>query len=480
MNKIKRILLVNPPIDIGKTYGQIAEFSSVTAPVWACYIASILEKDGYDVDILDAEAEKLDFDTTIKRIVDYHPDLVGFSCMTSKVVDAHTIAKSIKEILPGVLIVAGGPHISAVPDRTLDEFPFFDILVVGEGEITTRELVNALNKKLDLKEIDGIFYRDQNNQKFHTKPRQRVRNLDELPFPAYDKLPELKKYYWPYFNNVQGYPAFSLISSRGCPFQCKFCDRKVFGNSFTKHSPKYFAELIDQMVNKYGIKYLVFDDDNMTLDKNYLFGILDELKARKIKVPFTCESRVDTVDDEKLERLRKSGCKEIMYGIESGSPRILELMNKQVTTDQIREAIKMTKKHGISTFGYFMLGFPGETEESMKETVGFIKELKLFDVAVQPFVPFPGSDIYDYAVNHGTLEGRGKGQEWNKMGSFSEIIYLADGITKEKLIQYLNEAIDACYGNIRTYATMYKRVHSWKHLSILIKMLKGVKGGIWK
>ena len=470
MKLIKRVLLINPPINIDKVYGNVADFSSVTAPVWACYIAALLRKEGYVVSILDAEAERLDIDTTVKKAIEWNPDLIGFSCMTSKIAYAYKVAKIIKMRMPDVSIIAGGAHISAIPDRTLDEFPDFDILVVGEGEITCKELISALNSGSDLKQVEGIAFKDKLGNKIHTLSRKRIKELDNLPSPAYDLLPELKTHYWPYFNNIQGYPAFSLISSRGCPHQCNFCDRKVFGNIFTKHSPKYFVNIIEDMINKYGIRYLVFDDDNILLDRKYLFGILDELFARKIRIPFTCESRVDTVDEEKLERLRDSGCKEIMYGIESGSPRILKLMNKGITVDQVRHAIKLTKKYKISALGYFMLGYPGETEQSMQETVDFIKELKLFDIAAQPFVPFPGTDIYKHAIQNGNLE-----EDWEKIGNFSEMAYTPHGLSKEMIAKYLNKCYGVCYNNMRTYLTLYKRVHSWKHFKILIKLMSSSK-----
>ncbi len=232
--------------------------------------------------ILDAQAEWLDIATTAQKVVDYTPDIIGISFMTSGVTNAHKITALLKNKIPDVPIVAGGAHVTAIPERTLAEFPLFDILAIGEGELTFKEIIESLNNGTDLRQVKGIAFKD-NEEKLFTAPRERIKELDELSFPAYDLLPELKTHYWPFFNNIQGYPAFSLIASRGCPHQCKFCDRAVFGNKMTRHSPEYFVALIEKMINEHGIRYFVFDDDNLLLDKKHLFGILDLLRKKTLK-----------------------------------------------------------------------------------------------------------------------------------------------------------------------------------------------------
>ena len=205
-----------------------------------------------------------------------------------------------------------------------------------KARLLSRKIIEAINDGKDLRLVKGIAFKDK-EEKVFTSPRERIKNLDDLPYPAYDLLPELKTHYWPFFNNIQGYPAFSLITSRGCPYQCKFCDRAVFGNIVTKHSPEYLVTLIEKMIKENGIKYIVFDDDNLLLDKKHLFGMLDLLDKKKLKVSFTCESRVDTVDEERLGIFKEGGCKQILYGMESGSPKILKLMDKGITIDRIRQ-----------------------------------------------------------------------------------------------------------------------------------------------
>jgi anaerobic magnesium-protoporphyrin IX monomethyl ester cyclase len=463
--RIKRILLLKPPVNREDAYGALADYSSVSAPAGLCYIAALMRQSGYVVSILDAEAEQLGIVSSVAKIMDFSPDVVGVTCMTSGVVNAHEVMKILKDKMPQVCTIAGGPHITAIPERTLDEFPSFDILVIGEGEITFKEIMEAKNDGKSLRQVNGVAFKDQGENVF-TPSRTRVKNLDDLPLPAYDLLPELKKHYWPYFNNIQGYPAFSIIVSRGCPHKCSFCDRAVFGNIFTKHSPEYVVELIENLVKKHGMKYLVFDDDNFLLDKKYLFGILDLLNKKNLRISFTCESRVDTIDEERLVRLKEAGCKEIMYGIETGSPRMLELMNKKITTDQIRHAIALTKKNNIDVLGYFMLGYPGETEASMQETVDFIKEIKPFDIAAQPFVPFPGSEVYPVALENGDYI-----EDWKQIGNFTKVVYVPQGLSEKKIVEYLNKCYSACYNNMHTYMTFYKRIHSLKHLKILLKYL---------
>ena len=459
---IKRVLLLMPPINPVELDGNLAPYESVSAPAGLCYIAALLRKEAYSVSILDATAEGLGIQSTVERIIAAEPDIVGVSCHTSWVFTAHEVMKRVKAAMPRVCTVAGGPHVTAIPERTLEDFPFFDVLVVGEGEITFRSLIEAINDGTPFRQVNGIAFREDGRNVLNP-PRERIKNLDELPPPAYDLLPKLTKYYWPYYNNIRGKNGFSIIVSRGCPYKCNFCDNGVFGNLFTKHSPEYVVDLIEDLVRNHGVGYLVFDDDNLLLNKNYLLSILELMKKRHLNLPFTCASRVDTIDEERLEKLRDAGCKLIMFGMESGSQKILSSMNKKTTTDQIRHAVALTKQYNIDVLGYFILGYPGETEATMQETVDFVKRLKLDDIAVQPFVPFPGAPVYRTALEEGTYE-----EDWREVGTFTKVIYEPYGLTNEIIVEYLNKCIDACYNNLRTYLRAYRRVYSFNHFKILM------------
>ena len=274
---IKKVVLVNPPMRPEQVYGSIVEWGSISPPTGLCYIAAFLREKGYDVCIIDAEALKLDTTGTVEEILRQNPDMVGIACKTLWIVNAHTLAGKLKERIPQIPIVAGGNHVTALPERTLKEFPSFDILIIGEGEHTLLELIESLNTGGTLHNVNGLAFRAKDEIHI-THPRVRIRNLDDLPFPAYDLLPDMATRYTPVLTYVEKLPAFSIVTSRGCPGQCTFCDRKVFGNRLTTHSPEYILALIKELYHKYGIRYLVFDDDNLLLKKNHLFKLLDLLE----------------------------------------------------------------------------------------------------------------------------------------------------------------------------------------------------------
>ncbi len=468
---IRRVVLVNPPMRIEQVYGIFSPWGGASPPTGMCYIAAVLREQGFDVSILDAEALGLDCGETVSRILAKDPQIVGLACKTLWVENAHRVARELKARAPDVMVVAGGNHVTALPERSLQAFPAFDLVVVGEGEKTFLELATALNDGRDLKSVPGLALRE-NGGAARTPPRERIRNLDELPFPAFDLLPDLATHYRPALTSVEKLPAFSVVASRGCPCHCTFCDRGVFGNRVTTHSPEYTVALLRTLVDTYGIRYLLFDDDNLLLNRKRLFRLLDLMKDQELRLPFTCQSRVDTVDEERLRCLKEAGCRMVLFGIESGSQRILDAMKKGITVDQIRKAIALTHEFRIRAQGFFILGYPGETEETMQETVQMIRDCRFDDVGVFLFSPLPGSEAYRDIVAQGTFA-----EDWSRMNSLDEVVFVPEGLTAEKLREYSDRCYRACYAGARQALSLFKRCTSLAHLRALAssvpQLLKG-------
>ena len=460
---VERITLVNPPMRLEQVYGSFSEWGSISPPTGLCYIAALLRERGYEVSIVDAEALRIGADEAVRSVEGLRPDLIGIACKTLWVVNAHHVAQKLKEKLLDVPIVAGGNHVTALPERSLREFPAFDIVVVGEGEITFLELVEAMKAGKDLHEVPGLAFRDNGGVAI-TPPRDRIVNLDELPVPAFDLLPDIARCYKPPLNSVEKIPAFSLVMSRGCPSKCTFCDRSVFQTRVTRHSPDYAVALIEKLYEDYGVRYLLFDDDNLLLNKTHLFRLLDLLKASRARLPFTCQSRVDTIDEERLTRLQDAGCRMLLYGIESGSQEMLNRMKKGITIEQIRRAISMTRQAGIKATGFFILGHPGETEQTMQETVKLIKECKFFDVGVFLFTPLPGSEVYRDVREYGTFD-----ENWEKMNALDEVVFVPHGLTTEKLKSYSDLCFKACYSRLGQVLSIPGRLTSMAHVKAVLK-----------
>ncbi len=434
-----KVVLVAPPMRPEVVYGSFSDWASVSPPTGLCYIASYLRQAGREVAIVDAEATGLNVEQTVEAVRAHRPQLVGLACKTLWMISAQRVADALRAAMPEVKIVAGGNHVSALPERTLEECPSMDFAVIGEGEVTTAELADALNGRGEVSDVAGLCYRD-GDRIVRTPERARIMTLDELPMPAFDLLPDLATHYQPALTSVEKVPAFSIVASRGCPAQCTFCDRMVFGNRVTRHSPEYTVRMIEMLYHEHGIRYLLFDDDNLLLHRGHLHELLDRLMASDVRMPFTCQSRVDTIDPERVSRLKKAGCRMILFGIESGSPQILDAMKKRITVEQIREAIRITKAAGIKTFGFFILGYPGETEETMQETVDLIRELKLWDVGVFLFTPLPGSEAYADIDQFGEFD-----ENWERMNALDEVVFTPTGLDEATLKKYSDRCFSACY-----------------------------------
>jgi radical SAM superfamily enzyme YgiQ (UPF0313 family) len=283
----------------------------------------------------------------------------------------------------------------------------FDIGVLGEGEITFLELMRKLRDadgmldRLDLASIDGIIYRDGEDLVV-TKPREFIKDLSQLPLPARDLYPPLSAYH-PTPASYRRLPLGHLLTSRGCPYQCNFCDRKIFGTKYRKNSAEMVVAEIEELVKRYGAKEIKFYDDIFILDRARFFKIFELIRSKGLEFPWTCHSRVDNLDMELLREMKRMGCWQILFGLESGDQHNLDLLKKGFAIAKAREAVEMAKREGFSIRADFMVGFPGETKESLRKTVEFAKSLRIDVAHFNVFTPFPGTDLYQLALKEGKI-----------------------------------------------------------------------------
>jgi anaerobic magnesium-protoporphyrin IX monomethyl ester cyclase len=449
---MKRVLLLSPPLTLEKRYGSLGKGGSNMPPIGLLYLGSILRKSGYEAFLLDPSCPERSLEDLIKEIVDIKPDYVGISVPTMAIKPAAIFAKELKQALPHIKSIIGGPHISAVPEATMERYPEFDIGVLNEGEYTLIELLEALNSKSGLDKVKGIVYRESNGL-FITPQRPFIDNLDELPYPAWDLLPPLENYKLT-ATRFQDNPTASFISSRGCFGRCTFCDVGVFGRRIRGHSSEYVLNMIDQLIKGYNVKSLIFNDDTLAYNKKRLEDICKGIRERFSSIPWSCSSRIDLMKPDTLEMMRKSGCFQIAYGIESGVQSILDSINKGITLNQIKQVVEWTDKAGIRAKGYFMLGFPDDTVETIRETAEFAKSLPLSDFQMTFLTPFPGSAMYEIASKEGQFEN-----DWEKMNMW-EIVFIPKGITKKELVRERNRAFRGFYLRARILI---------RYISLLIK-----------
>jgi radical SAM superfamily enzyme YgiQ (UPF0313 family) len=380
MGTTARVALVNPPAIKG------AYHHHPYLPIGLAYLAAVLEQKGNEVLVLDCLASDINQEQLKQKLAEFNPNVIGISSMTPMVLSTMMAAKGAKEACPNATVVLGGPHATFMDREILDSEPSVDVVVRGEGEQTLVELTHRIMNQVGLNSADGITYRHQ-GQIVQNPDRPYIQNLDDLPFPAYKHFP-LDKY------RLFGKLFFPVITSRGCPFQCNFCTTsRILGKQYRARSPKNIGHELELLKREYNADSFTFYDDTLTLDKKRLFDICDEIKSRKINIPWDCQTRVDQISEEMLEKMKATNCQQVFFGAESGCQTVLNAVNKRTTVEQNEAAIKMAKKAGLFVAISIIIGYPGETSEMRKETFDFLRRAEPDDVYLCIATPYPGTEL---------------------------------------------------------------------------------------
>ena len=452
---IKKILLVYPPV---KIYDY--EIRNYAPPLGLAYLAAVIEQD-YDVKILDCVIEGKEHkeggmlrlgltDEEINIIIrNYNPDVVGISCLYSnQVTMTYRIADIIKKFNKKITVVVGGAHASALPEEVLMQSKHkIDYVVIGEGEQTFSSLMDKLNKHTKKISLDGLAYFYKNNVILKSKKKY-IEDLDSLPLPARHLL-DMEKYFEKKtghgFEQI-GKRATSMVTSRGCPFDCKFCSiHNVWGYKYRTRNAKKVVDEIKFLVDEYKVDEISFEDDNLTLNRSRIEEICDELIRRNIEIKWTTPNGVfiHSLDEALLKKMKQSGCYKLCFGIESGDVNILKYMNKKINLEKARDIIKICNAIGIWTHGFFIIGMPIEKKESLSNTLNFAISSGLDFASFLIAMPYPGTGLYnemqkvDYdklKVMHSTIDI--KNFTADELNSIQKQLYSA--FAMHKLISMFN------------------------------------------
>jgi len=457
------IILVKPPLSREEIYGEMSDVGAYDPPLGLAYLAANLKKNQVGVEIVDADAMKLSSDDVIDLISARTPRYVGITAVTLDIHSAAQLAHKIKQRNKEIVTILGGVHITAVPRETMEKFTHFDIGVIGEGETTLLEVIQALNEQKDLNRVGGLVYRI--NGKIVFTPSRKVNyNLDSYPPPAWDLIPGFPQNYPVPPYSMDNSPSCSLVTSRGCGHRCAFCFQGTMGRSFRFHSPEYVLAVIKHLYSHYGIRDLRFVDDQFLASKTRAERICTLLIEENLNLTFSCLARIDTINHRLLRLLKKAGCRQINFGIESGSQRILDLVKKDIKLEDVFQAVTWTKEVGIRTLGYFMIGFPTETEDTIRESITFAKKLPLDDISVFLLTPFPGTELYHSAHQYGIFKN-----DWKSMSMFIEPCFIPHGLTGKKILAYRKKAILQFYLRPKVVFSYLRTITTLSRLRVLIK-----------
>lgn len=462
------ITLITPPVSLEERYGRLSGAGNTLPSLGLLSLGSCLRKAGYPVTVIDACSKGLPQKKTIEYVISAGPKYVCISATTLTIHSAVQVAETIKAIDPKITTVIGGPHLTAVPEKTMELFSCLDIGVIGEGEETIIELIKNLEDDTGLSNIPGIIYR-RDNDLVKTGPRPFIKNLDDIPFPAWDLLDDFPKSYRPPPFRFKSLPAAYIVTSRGCPYQCIFCDRSVFGNRCRTHSAEYILALMEYLFKRFGIREILLEDDTFVTFRKRLIEICEGILRKGLKIGWSCLGRADAVDLEILNLMKKSGCWHISYGIETGDPKVMDFIGKKISLEKIEQAVHWTKEAGLMAKGFFILGHPIDTHESIQKTIEFALKIPLDDISVAMLTPFPGSMVYEIASQYGEFD-----EDWQKM-NLLDVVFIPKGITKTELKNYSRQMIRKFYlrpNRIMNYSMRIFR--NPKNLPIYIKGITSV------
>lgn len=444
--------MINPPL---KGYRPFYP------PLGLLYIAAVLRKEGFRVDVVtDLEEESL-----FKEVIKRRPNIVGITMSTAQVRSAYSAAAVVKEATHNkTTVVVGGPHPSALPRQVLLECPDVDIAVIGEGEVAMTKLVRRIEDNGRIDNVKGICYR-KNGKITMTELRSRISRLDSLPFPAYDLI-HVEKYFR---NQVQAYtPSLAVMATRGCPFGCTFCSNPVWRRVVRYRSAENIANEIEWLHERFKVKEVYFPDDTFNLRPEKVKELCDELIQRGLnkKIVWRTQCRVNKhfTPHGLFLKMRKAGCWMLDFGVESGNQEILKKINKGITLDEVRRAFKLARNAGLKLGAFFMIGNLGESEETIKDTLQFAKELNPDTCWFSIATPYPGSQMYEELLKRGVI----RASDWSKCDN-AYPVFGTDTFSAEELIKYYNWIRRKYY--LRFNYVLYRamRIRSSFELLMLLK-----------
>ena len=382
--------------------GKDGRIHYIPFPFFLAYAASLLKKEGKDVLLIDAIAEEMQEQKLIEEAESFNPGLIVIESSTPSFVNDLRIACDIHRKLPSSQIAICGPHASVFPEEILSEYDFIDYILIGEYEYTLLDLVNHLEAAFSLESILGLAYRDGIKIAINNN-RPAIDNLDDLPWPQRNGVSIYK-----YNDSFAGLPCpnVQMVSSRGCPFQCTYClwPQTMYGeHRCRKRNPIKVVDEAEYLIKEFDFKAIYFDDDLFNADRDHVLGICEEIKKRKIGIPWAVMARADLMDEKLLESMFDAGLYAIKYGIESVDNNILQFCNKNMDLAKAYQIVRFTRALGIKVHLAFCLGFPGETKQTIRETLRFIEDTRPDSLQFSFATPFPGTEYFNYMDDQGLL-----------------------------------------------------------------------------
>ena len=464
-----KVYFINPPADRGvkqvregRCMQRAGAWTAVWSPISLATCAALVREEGFEVKVTDCIVEEVDLAGLEKLAADFQPGLAVFNVATPSIESDMRAVERVKQVVPGLVTAVLGIHPTALPEHCFDLAQGLDAAVRMEPEYTVLELAKRAGSGGDLASVAGTSAR-AGESVVHNPDRPLAEDLDRLPFPAWD-LVDTGLYTMPFTGK-----RFLLVgTARGCPFQCTFCaDSAYYGKKLRMRSPGSIVSEMERNIAEFGVEDFLFWSESFTLNREFAVAVAQEIMHRGVKASWVCNSRVDHVDGELLRLFKAAGCTMVGYGVESGVQRVLDRAKKGVTVEQTRKAVKATRAAGLDVVAHCVLGLPGETGETVRETIEFVKHLDLDFAQFYCAVPFPGSELY----------GEASGEGWISTGDWSMFeqnysVLDTPGLAADEVMRLRRVAYREFYLRPRVILRTLARLRTWRQVAGFARMTK--------
>lgn len=450
-------------------FSHFARKASTWPPLNLAYLAAIAEKNGHQVKIIDAEAQNLSLEEMLTEVNIFNPDIIGITATTPFYHIASELAGRIKEANNKIPIAIGGHHITVLKEKAFNDS--FDYAFIGEAEESWPIFLERFKNREDISDIKGIIFREGKTVKFTGMP-EKIDNIESLPFPARHLL-KTDKYR---IGTLQGRKNFTTImTTRGCPYKCIFCSTEVFGSKIRRRSVQSVIDEISSVISDFNIRHFIFLDDTLTLDRNHMLEICDAINREKLSITFEGSTRADLVDEELISRMAKTGLIRLSFGLETVDPKIRKLIKKDVPLESYSIANRITNKYHVETLNSVMLGLPGETHETIKKTLSFLKNAReIHQANFSIATPYPGTELYEMAKK-GEQGVKLLTEDFSRYRRYGSAVMRVNDLSPKDLVELQNDGFVSIYSATWRIIPMLKKNGFLGGLLMIIRIFKSIK-----
>ena len=455
-----KILLIKPRYIFVSNHPVQFQGSEKALPLALAYLAAVMEKAGHLIRVLDYQVENQQLESLLSE---FQPDLVGVTSYSKEFEHAKELMLEVKKYRPDLPVVIGGPHVNAYREQVFEQFRHIDYAIVNEGEETVLELLHFIQGKQDVAGIKGLIYRNNAGHVVFNGQRPFIKDIDTIPPMALHYF-HVNRYH-PTAGTFRRLPSVTMLTSRGCPYRCVFCNTDLFGKNVRLRSSENVLSEIEMVIQKYGAREINFCDETLSINRNRMVEICEGLLKRNLEIGWKCSTRVDLVDAELLKLMKRSGCFYIGFGVESGVQATLDRLKKGITLEQTRRVFAECRKVGIDTMAYFMMNVPGESIEDIEQSIRFSREIRPTFLNFELIKPYCGTELRQMIENNQNITiNEALWEKWESYSAGNHLFYVQKDVPESYLHDAYKRAVKDFYIRPSFIMQAFFKIRSFRQL----------------